>query len=282
MRRKLLIGALVGLVALGQMTVESAAQGVENLNAIIQSLTPAPETQRETPKYRANVRRVQIPYRAPGAPRSAPLQNRYIMLDYNRSIDLEIFFKFDSDAITPAAAEQLDLLGQALVSPGLDHAVYLLAGHTDAKGSDDYNQWLSERRALSAKAYLVENFSIAPERLIAVGFGETQLRDPDHPRAAINRRVEVTLVDSGEMPAVSDVVPAPGTGNVVCDTTTTVREDERPANNGLDDFGGRRTNVDCADMHDQAEPDETVGAVPDAAGGTPPADDGSIDHMIVK
>jgi len=49
-----------------------------------------------------------------------------------------------------------------------------ISGHTDSVGSAKYNLGLSKRRAASVKTYLVEKFSIAPERLTTEGFGETK------------------------------------------------------------------------------------------------------------
>ncbi len=64
-------------------------------------------------------------------------------------------------------------------------------GHTDSIGPDDYNQRLSERRAQAAYDFLVAA-GIAPERLRAVGFGESRPAVPNdtEENRAINRRVE--------------------------------------------------------------------------------------------
>lgn len=49
-----------------------------------------------------------------------------------------------------------------------------ISGHTDNVGTAKYNLGLSQRRAASVKKYLVEKFSIAPERLTTEGYGETK------------------------------------------------------------------------------------------------------------
>ena len=67
----------------------------------------------------------------------------------------------------------------------------MLEGHTDATGSDPYNQALSERRADAVRDYLVEQHHIEPQRLVAVGKGKKDLLDPANPEAAVNRRVRV-------------------------------------------------------------------------------------------
>ena len=59
-----------------------------------------------------------------------------------------------------------------------------------------------ERRAGSVKRYLVQTWGIANENLISIGYGKSKLKDPDDPRSAINRRVQVLNVAA---PVNSDV-----------------------------------------------------------------------------
>ncbi|MEO1018876.1 MAG: OmpA family protein, partial [Pseudomonadota bacterium] len=63
-------------------------------------------------------------------------------------------------------------------------------GHTDAAGSDTYNQSLSELRAASVRDYLVQNYDVDPSRLLTEGRGEAQLLGGYSPDAGENRRVE--------------------------------------------------------------------------------------------
>jgi outer membrane protein OmpA-like peptidoglycan-associated protein len=107
------------------------------------------------------------------------------------ALDLEIYFDFDSSAITPRAVPTLIKLGQALSSDQLKTSSFLISGHTDAKGAADYNQHLSEARAAAVKAFLVGNFQVDPLRLISVGYGKEDLKDPNDPEAAENRRVAI-------------------------------------------------------------------------------------------
>jgi outer membrane protein OmpA-like peptidoglycan-associated protein len=105
--------------------------------------------------------------------------------------DLEVYFEFNSAAIAPAALPALKTLGQALADGRLAGGTFIVGGHTDAKGDDDYNQRLSQRRAQSVRDFLVANFPIDPKKLMAVGYGEEQLKSADEPLAAVNRRVQV-------------------------------------------------------------------------------------------
>ena len=79
--------------------------------------------------------------------------------------------------------------------------MFLVAGHTDAKGSDVYNLDLSDRRAKSVQNFLIEQFDIDPKQLVAIGFGEEQLKNKEDPRAAENRRVQVVNMASEDVAA---------------------------------------------------------------------------------
>jgi outer membrane protein OmpA-like peptidoglycan-associated protein len=106
-----------------------------------------------------------------------------------------LLFDFNSDAVKPTAAQNLDNLAASLDKyPGSN---LLIVGHTDAVGSDDYNQALSERRARSTALYLA-NRGVATSRLQTVGRGETEpvgSNDTEDGRAK-NRRVEVAIYAS--------------------------------------------------------------------------------------
>jgi outer membrane protein OmpA-like peptidoglycan-associated protein len=107
------------------------------------------------------------------------------------NIDLTINFDYNSAEISARSLPEVQKLGRALTSSGLQGSTFLLAGHTDAAGSDSYNQDLSERRADSIKRYLIDKYHIASADLVTVGYGETKLKDPSQPYSEVNRRVQV-------------------------------------------------------------------------------------------
>jgi outer membrane protein OmpA-like peptidoglycan-associated protein len=111
------------------------------------------------------------------------------------SIDLEVNFDYNSDNIGSKAVPQVTALGEALASPDLKGGTFILAGHTDAKGSDTYNQGLSERRAEAVKQFLAEKYGIDANNLVTVGYGKTQLKNPAEPFTGQNRRVQVINSD---------------------------------------------------------------------------------------
>jgi outer membrane protein OmpA-like peptidoglycan-associated protein len=102
-------------------------------------------------------------------------------------------FAYDSDAIQGAARDNLTNLAESLKKYG-DTEV-LIVGHTDATGSDAYNQSLSQRRALSAANYIVAQ-GVQNTRLRTTGRGELEPIEPNDSDAgrAQNRRVEIVIV----------------------------------------------------------------------------------------
>ena len=91
------------------------------------------------------------------------------------------------------AKPSLDELGKTLTDPKLTGGTFLIAGHTDAKGSDEYNLALSQRRAASVKAFLVETYKVDEGRLSVIGFGEEQLKNKENPLADESRRVQIVI-----------------------------------------------------------------------------------------
>lgn len=112
------------------------------------------------------------------------------------SIDLNIPFDYNSDKLTPDGIISLRRLGAALKDPRLASYRFKIAGHTDAKGTAEYNQRLSERRAQSVRDYLVFQYDLEPNRLESTGYGFTQPADPAHPEDGVNRRVQVVNIGS--------------------------------------------------------------------------------------
>jgi outer membrane protein OmpA-like peptidoglycan-associated protein len=106
-------------------------------------------------------------------------------------IDLDINFDYNSAAVTPRTEPQLENLGKALTSSELAGSVFMVGGHTDAKGSDGYNQTLSERRAETIRRFLMNNYHIPAANLVTAGYGKTGLKNTADPYAAENRRVEI-------------------------------------------------------------------------------------------
>lgn len=105
------------------------------------------------------------------------------------ALALPVQFGFDSAEILPTARRQLDALAEGIrLLPAAKPVT--IEGHTDAVGSAQYNEQLSQRRASSVKQYLVAVHGIDPARLRAVGLGQRGLLPDFDARAAENRRVQ--------------------------------------------------------------------------------------------
>jgi len=103
-----------------------------------------------------------------------------------------ITFDFDSDRLKPQFDSTLDSV--ALVLNEYPSTLVTIRGYTDSVGKEQYNQQLSERRALSVAQYLGTK-KVAQQRLAAVGFGESNpIASNETPEGrAQNRRVEMEL-----------------------------------------------------------------------------------------
>ena len=111
----------------------------------------------------------------------------------------DVLFDFDKATIRPDAAAALR---QTLtVIRYYKEAPIRIEGHTDSKGSDAYNQTLSEQRSHAVKEWLVAQGSVPASRLTMQGFGESKPRAPnskpdgsDDPAGRqLNRRVEILV-----------------------------------------------------------------------------------------
>ncbi len=104
-----------------------------------------------------------------------------------------VTFASDSSDLSPAFFDVLNSVGKVLTE--FEQTVVEVAGHTDATGSDLYNQGLSERRANSVTSYL-RSQRVIDQRLITLGMGEGR-PVADNSNASgrqANRRVEITMV----------------------------------------------------------------------------------------
>jgi outer membrane protein OmpA-like peptidoglycan-associated protein len=106
------------------------------------------------------------------------------------SFDITLNFPFNSADLTPDSRAKLDRVAKALTDPATINMNVIISGHTDARGSASYNQVLSERRAQSVRQFLVEHRGIDAKRLVAKGYGKSQLLLPSDPNNDLNRRVQ--------------------------------------------------------------------------------------------
>jgi OmpA-OmpF porin, OOP family len=144
---------------------------------------PAPVAKEATP--------VAAPAPAPKAAAPAPAPQPPAATKVTYAADT--FFDFDKADLKPEAKAKLDDLASKVKAINLE--VIIAVGHTDAIGSDAYNQKLSVRRADAVKTYLVSK-GIEKNRVYTEGKGEKQpvADNKTSEGRAKNRRVEIEVV----------------------------------------------------------------------------------------
>lgn len=119
------------------------------------------------------------------------------MTDARNTITNPVYFEFDRSDLSSDDVSKLDAKIPLLnANPDLRLRV---SGHTDSRGSDEYNMALGQRRAASAKRYLTQH-GIATSRVETVSFGEERpaATGTDEASMAQNRRSEFEIIAGGD------------------------------------------------------------------------------------
>lgn len=99
----------------------------------------------------------------------------------------DMFFDYNSAQIKPGAYSELDRISNVLNK--YPQTTIRVEGHTDSRGSEQYNQQLSQQRAISVKNALGQR-GVDTRRIEAIGYGESQ---PISSNDAMNRRVNIVI-----------------------------------------------------------------------------------------
>lgn len=179
-------GGLAGAVLGGLLCY--AQDGDKDEDGIFDRRDRCPDTPANTPvKHNGCPMPVYTPAVKAPEPAAPPAPEVITLSDAG-----DVLFDFDRSDLTPAARAELTSL-----TPRLTDAQVVsikVVGHTDSKGSDAYNQALSERRAASVVAFVMSQ-GVQSSKLSSEGRGESepvQSNDTDAGRAQ-NRRVELHL-----------------------------------------------------------------------------------------
>jgi outer membrane protein OmpA-like peptidoglycan-associated protein len=119
--------------------------------------------------------------------------------EFRIALSGDILFNFDKWNIRSEAEKTLKKVAEVVNASGSSQVV--IAGHTDSKGSEPYNQRLSEKRAESVKNWLITNGAVDAKIMNTIGYGESKPVAPnmnpdgsDNPEGRQkNRRVEITV-----------------------------------------------------------------------------------------
>ena len=180
----ILSSALLCCCALAQQpeATPSARQIAEALTPKPADAAPAAKPARKTRNFSVEEAPAGEAERTPPPPPPGP-----------PSINLAIQFDLNSDRVQPASVTLLHSLAEALQSPSLRQARFLVEGHTDGTGQPAYNQRLSAQRAAQVKRVLVQRH-VDPARIVIEGKGSSELLKPADPGAAENRRVRIVML----------------------------------------------------------------------------------------
>ena len=137
----------------------------------------------------------------PKTSKPKPKPEIYIPTEKGAVIVFEnIYYDLNSSNLKAGAVKELDALSKIMKEQ--PYLKVQLSAHTDSQGNDVYNQLLSDKRAASAKNYLLLK-GINSNRIVAIGFGESRLRNrcsDDVPctesEHQYNRRTEVKILDN--------------------------------------------------------------------------------------
>ena len=123
------------------------------------------------------------------------LETERLAAERRRIMEVSIYFDLDRSDLTADARSTLDAkLGVLTTNPGMRIRI---AGHTDERGSDEYNIALGQRRAAAAKRYLTQR-GIDASRIEVISFGEEQpvCTQSDETCWSQNRRDEFQVTDA--------------------------------------------------------------------------------------
>ncbi len=177
--------------SLRNLVVEAApaapAAGGQPSSATATPTQTQPQTQPQTP--------TAVQSAAPGTSTATPLPSATDRPTASApSLTLNVQFDFNSTQIQPQSYAALANLATALMSAELAQSRFLIEGHTDAKGSMQYNRRLSEQRALSVRDWLAAK-GVSASHLAVVGKGASEPANPGDPMAPENRRVRIVNLE---------------------------------------------------------------------------------------
>ena len=125
------------------------------------------------------------------------IRDNYELRARVRSIDIDTI-EFESGAweVSPDQYDKLSRIARAIlrVLESNPDAVFLIAGYTDAVGSEEDNASLSDRRAAAVADVLTEQFDVPAENLVTQGYGEQYLKIDTQGPEPRNRRVGIQNV----------------------------------------------------------------------------------------
>ncbi|MSO50773.1 MAG: peptidoglycan-associated lipoprotein Pal [Acidobacteria bacterium] len=183
--------SLTSLLVVGALALASACGG--KTPPAISPTTPPPGPQAFPGAGGTPSTRPPVP-QAPDAPPVISAEPLVVSSDPLATMDTDeinrqaplgpVFFTYDSDSVD--AEGQKVLTDNAAIIKKYPTWAITIEGHSDERGTAEYNLALGERRALSAKSYLL-SLGISADRIRTVSYGKEFPFDPGHDEAAYSK-----------------------------------------------------------------------------------------------
>lgn len=195
MKRKWIILALVLIVPAMLFTVSCAKKTVSNEPSTTDTAADDAARQAELEKQAELDRQRQLEEERLAAERAEQLKAEAVARDLamakNRFLSENIYFDFDKSVLSYQAQELLK--EKAMWMRANPDASVVVEGHCDERGTNAYNLALGERRAESAKTFLV-NLGISGARMTTISYGEERPLDMGHNEEAWAKNRRATFV----------------------------------------------------------------------------------------
>jgi len=183
----------LSIVALVALTLTVAACAKKQQPVLAPLPPPPPATQQSPPSSGAPPQRVSDDLPVPPQPIAEDAITNRSLDDLNRDSPLQpAFFPLDSADLDDAARAVVNTNAEMLRK--YPSWVITIEGHSDERGTAEYNLALGERRAVSVKTYLV-SLGVSPDRLRTVSYGKEFPFDPGHTEESWekNRRAQFVI-----------------------------------------------------------------------------------------
>lgn len=133
----------------------------------------------------------------PNTERGAVVDEKGCYKELTESVTIDLLLEFDYNKANIREEHKAEIKRVADFMRKYPTSRASLEGHTDSRGSEDYNQSLSERRAAAVQQYLVDVEGISADRLSSAGFGESKPKVENDSQENMQRNRRVSAVISG-------------------------------------------------------------------------------------
>jgi OOP family OmpA-OmpF porin len=183
-------GALLMMGELSAAQTHDVLKSDATAQTFLDALTPAREAPLPQERRSRSLKVMKSEPEGGGGAAAAPAK----VAAKPASASVMITFETESSTLSADSKRILSNLAIALNSAQLAQFRFNIEGHADARGTGERNMRLSQERAQAVREHLVGQLRVAPARLVALGKGDTEQLNKEHPAAAENRRVRIVTL----------------------------------------------------------------------------------------